>query len=474
MPNQSSHARVLGTFVRVNPLYLWLFCLGAYINAASYLSFEPVLAAVIFFGIFYGLLHLPFVGGAFERYIFSRVFAIGFLMAGIAAFYANQLLDQSQLFFSDAGGFFADASASERRDLSLLQLQALTEGGLAIKLWAAAYDFFAELGFARERYIGILVNVSAVALTGVVTLKMTRLIYGFDPSRFERLTLIFSLCGLFWLFASIHMRDSVLLLAVTVLTYLWLYFLKTPDMGFRLALVIAGNLLAATFLGFLRAEFVFVPIAMAMSATAALILGSKQRKKFGIYLLGVVGIGVIGWSAMNFYDAIQELLLRGSQEYSELATTQQDGYSLGMALIVNQPMPIRAALGSIYLLVFPIPFWTGFQLQTAYALFKSFNVIFFYFFIPLLVLSFVKLWKDSAARSPAILFLAFVALGFTVAIACTSLETRHFGVFLPSMFVLAVLPDLRVSSVRINYLKFLMVVLGGVAFVHLAWGILKL
>jgi len=101
-------------------------------------------------------------------------------------------------------------------------------------------------------------------------------------------------------------------------------------------------------------------------------------------------------------------------------------------------------------------------------------VIFFYFLLPLLALSLHKIWKDKSIRSPAILFLLLFSFGFTVAMAGTSLETRHFGTFLPPMFLLALLPDFNARSVRVNYKQLLMFTLAVVVFVHLAWIAIKL
>ena len=68
----------------------------------------------------------------------------------------------------------------------------------------------------------------------------------------------------------------------------------------------------------------------------------------------------------------------------------------------------------------------------------------------------------------------FVSVGFTLAIAGTSLETRHFGNFLVPVFVLALLPDLRIRIERRHYRQLLILMLGGVAVVHAAWVVLKL
>lgn len=454
----------------VNTLF---FYLGALINVFSYLSLAPVIVAAIFYLTSYSLLVLTQLGGAPEKRMFSRVFSVGFLMAGIAAVYANQFLDEGQL-FSDPAGFF-DMASSKSVGMSLIEIQIFHEGALGIILWRAVYDFFAALGFEKARYIGITVNVTVVALTGVIAVKCARHIFGNDEYRFRRLTLLVAACGLFWLFAGIHMRDSVILFAVTVLSYAWIYFLAKPDLGRRLGIIVISSFTAAAFIGFLRGEFVFVPFAMAAAAIAALLVGRvERRRRLVVYGLMLVGSTVVTLLAMTFASEIVLIMDRGQTLYSDHAAEQHGADSLGMALIVNQPAPIRLVLGSIYMFVFPIPFWSGFQLDSVSALFKSANVIYLYFVLPLLLIALRQLKRDKATRSPALLFMVFLSLGFTLAIAGTSLETRHFGAFFIPVLLLATLPDLRISILQQQYKSFVYIILTGVLVVHLAWIAIKL
>ncbi len=456
-----------------NRLNLLLCVFGAVLHLATYFSLLPMVVAGLFYGVTYLVLSFKKLGGRSELVIFNRMFAVGWVAAGVAAIYANYFYDAGQL-YSDAGGFFEMATSQQAGDLSLVELQLIHEGALAIVIWAAVYDLFATLGFPSERYVGIIVNVTAVALTAVVTLKMARLVYGDDPYRFSRLTLLFPACGLFWLFAGIHIRDSMVLLAVTVLVYSWLQFLSTPNLGVPLLKIIGANILAGVYLGFLRGDFVFVPIAMSMAAIAALLLGKVNRRhRLIAYGMVAVGLVVVCLMLLSFGDSIFYILSRGNEGYAQLAGEEHGSDSLGMSLIINQVLPIRILLGSGYLYIFPIPFWSGFQLDSAYALFKSFNVIFFYLLIPLLLMATWQLWKRNESRSISLLFLFFLSVGFTMAVAGTSIETRHFGIFLPSVFLLALLPDLREKIKLKNYRKILGLVLGGVFSIHFSWLVVK-
>jgi hypothetical protein len=473
MSRDALQAMSVGKSLRVNSINLALFLVAVFINVVSYHSFAPILIAIFFFILFYALLCLPLVGGIWERRIFNRIFTVGLLMAGIAAIYTNQLEDPSQL-FGDANSFFEISSTSPLRDLPLIELRSLHEGGLAIKIWATAYDFFSIFGFNRDRYIGISINICTVALTAVVALKMTRLVFGFDPVRFKLLMLFFSACGLFWLFSSIHLRDSIILLLITTLVYVWLYFLQKPVLGCRLLFAVAASFLASTFLGFLRGWFAYLPIGIAIIAIVVLFFSAKSSTKFNKYILLFIGLAIVTELVLTFGEDVKFILSQGKDVYAQLNADQSSTNSLGTQLILNQPIFMRLLLGSIYLFIFPIPFWNGFQLESVYNLFKSFNVIFFYLLLPLHALAVVKIWKDKSTRTPSILFLFCSSFVFIVMIAGTSLETRHLGVFLPLLFMLALIPDLRVRSVRNLYKKLLISLLFVVTALHLLWALLKL
>ncbi len=477
LSSHSDGARSLpsaGNYVaKLNIFNALFFSLGALINSFSYLSFAPVIVGAIFYAVTCVFLVLTPLGGAAEQRIFSRVFSVGFLMAGIAAVYANQFQDAEQL-FGDPAGFF-DMATGKSAGMSLIEIQIIHEGALGIVLWRALYDFFASMGFEKARYIGITVNVTMVALAGVIGIKFVRQIFGNDDYRFERLTLLVAACGLFWLFSGIHVRDSAVLLAVTALAYAWVYFLAKPDLSVRLITIIFWSLLAAALFGFLRGDFIFVPFAMAVAAIVALLLGYVERsRRWVVFGLMVVGCVIVALLAKTFSNDIALIMDSGQTVYSEIGAEQHAADSLGIALIVNQPTPIRLVLGSIYLLVLPIPFWSGFQLESAYNLFKTANALYFYFVIPLLFIALNQILFNKKMRTPVLLFLVFLFLGFTLAIAYTSLETRHFGAFLLPILLLATLPDLRVPIIWRNYKIFSYIMLASVLLVHLAWIVLKL
>jgi hypothetical protein len=460
---------------RLSPFALdgWLLLVGALLHLIGYLSFQPLVLAFMYYALGRAVLLRPPLGGLYESRIFSRSFAACFLMAGVASVYASHWNDPSQL-SSDAQTFFLLASG-QAAGISIEELRVFFEGALAIRIWGEVYDLFDFLGFPRERYVGILFNVTVVAATGVLTIKMARRLFGEDPYRFQRAILLFATCGLFWLFAAIHIRDAVVLFVISALTYGWLYLLDRPTLGWRLVQVLALSLVGAFLLAFLRAEFAFVPIAMGVAGTAALLLGRPSAgSRVTAYLLLVVGTAALAGLLLTFGEEIRMAMLLGREGYVDLALDLNEGDSLGLRLLVHQPFPVRLILGSITLFLFPIPIWLGFQLQSVYHLFKSFNTVFFYFLIPLLLLAVRILWRQRSERRSSFVFLLLLVVGFTLAIAGTSLESRHLGAFLVPVLLLALMPELRTRAGWHNYRQLLMGVLGSVVVVHALWVLLKI
>jgi hypothetical protein len=278
-----------------------------------------------------------------------------------------------------------------------------------------------------------------------------------------------------WLYAGIHLRDSFVFMVIAALTWLWVLLLVKPTMGFRFVATVIGNVSMILVFYYLRAEYVFVPLAMLLASVAALFVSEKKSKNIRVqtYLLLIVTL-VITSIFISFYgETVLRLINHSQGTYSNATAELSSQDSLGAAIIVNQPMPIRIVLGAIYMFVYPIPFWSGFNFATAYHLFKSLNVLFFYCLTPLMFLAIKIIYSKKIVRETSVMFVLFLSIGFPMAVAITSLETRHFGAFLSPIFLLCLLPDLRIKSVKNNYFRLLISVVVCMLLGHFIWAIMK-
>ncbi len=402
---------------------------------------------------------------------------MGLLALGIGSMYAQFSGDPIQL-FGDAELFFERASTGSLAGLDGGQIREITSGRLAIWIWQAVYDTFDAMGFQSDRYIGILVNNCVVALSAVMALHSARFIFGDDHERLKRLSLLFSCCGLFWLFSALFLRDSFVLALMTGIICAWIWYLKSPSLGVRLLVPGAATVLGVLTLPMLREQWTFLPIGFAGAATLSIMLRGDMRSSLGgvmaTFFAGAVGIAMGAAFVVTFSDEAIRRLLEGQALYREFSAATHGDVSLGMSMIVNQPFPIRAVVGTIYIFVFPIPFWVGFQFETAYTLFSSINALFSYAITPLLIMAARFLWRNQRSRTPQLLFLVFNAVGLPMLVALTSLEIRHFGAVLVPILILALVPDWTQRSVKRRYQIILYITLGGVFAVHTAWVLVKL
>src|SRR5690606_37711856 len=133
------------------------------------------------------------------------------------------------------------------------------------------------------------------------------------------------------------------------------------------------------FLGYLRSEFVHIPIALLLAsgfATFARGAGIRQTAVVAVpVVIAVVAVVLLKPSVF----LVQESLAAGFESYQMRSAAYSSDDSLGHALVVSQPIYIRIFVGIVYLMVFPIPMWHGFQLESVYQLFKSLHSIFMLF-----------------------------------------------------------------------------------------------
>ncbi len=449
---------------------LALLAMGCLLHIGAYESLEPVGVGIISYIAGLWLLRISFVGGVFERVGYRLVFSICWFWAGISAVYANIFNDALQN-TRDAAMFFALARQGDT-GLLLEDILGLGEGSLAVFTWMRVYDLFAALGFDRGRYIGVTFNVLLVSMTGVLGVKMVKLLFGVDPLRINRFILLFSLCGLFWMFASIHIRDAATLFAVSALMFFWVRYLAVPHL-YNLMWLVAASIVALPTFGFLRKEFAFVPIAMLAVGLVAVLLGnsSKGGRRLWIYVIAVFGIIVftiiLASPDLQLLDAlVDDILVANKEHYTEVSAGESDASSLGYRLVVSAPLAVRLVLGSAYLLIMPIPVWHGFQLENAYDLFLSFYALFMYALIPLLGLAVYRMAQYKELRTAPLLFLLFIIVGFTLSIAGTSVEQRHLGSFFSAFVLLATVPDLNDRVDRRAYSLMLQIFLGVMIFLH--------
>ena len=451
-------------------LLLCLLGFATFLSVNSYQSFEPLIIHLIFWLL--PLVVMKSVVGVKAHYklIYTAIINICFFTAGIAAISANQFDDPFQN-SSDAYWFYQNSISRDGYDAIVLAFA--YEGYLALSIWRWLYEFLGNFGFSDDRFIGISLNCMLVAFSGVITLKTCDILYKSDQKRLNRITIYICLCGIFWLFASLHLRDAFVLLFVSILLYYWINFLHYPTTFIQILFLLIICIVLSLGLLFLRREFVFLPGFFAISAITAIIFTEETKTQHKLFL-SIAVLTCAFFLIFQFGGSFVEQFVGVSSDYEQHMKSSNQALSLGLSLIINQNIFIKTILGSGYVLLFPIPFWSGFGIGSAYNIFKSANVLLMYFMLPAYFTAIQKVLLQKSFRKPALIFLLYVSIGSLFSIVLTSFETRHLGVFYGAFFLLACLPKLDERKDKRLFKIYFSLLLSFMGLIHIAWIIIKL
>jgi hypothetical protein len=417
--------------------------------------------------------------GTQELRVFWLSFGTCVLVGGLAQSYSRAVFGEV-MSTVDANKFFGMIYARPPYD-TLEDLATVWTGDgflgfgapLAIIIWQQVYHLFSTLGFSHAPYIGVLFNAFVVGLSGSVTVLTARSLFGDDSWRLRRVGNLHAICGLFVLFGTILIRDGFTLFLNLLVFWSLIHWLQRPTVrNYVVALVLTG--LAGLCIWYLRKNSTYLFGLFHMMALFCWYW--RGRKSFG-HLLATVALPIILIFASAFlyqyFSASFDALATESENYVELAAKESQGDSLGMSLVVNQPLPVRAALGSGVLLAFPIPLWAYLKPGASeYEVIKTWQGLFMIYMLPLAFVGFagvIRSIRHRDAYTSEQVFIALYALSMLMAVAATSLETRHIGQFLPAFLLLAAMPDTREprERQRVRSMAYTWVaVLGGV---HLLW-----
>lgn len=263
-----------------------ILCLAVTLNIIAYYSVAPVLLFSIYVGLVLIFMKVLGKSGQQERAGVMLVFAVSWFWAGVSAIFLEHVSTASQ--GPDALYFYNVVTDS---DFIPIQEGAIVQNAGAILIWKIVYEYSELIGFAKGIYIGVTLNVFFVTITSLIGLKMVKSIFPNDASRPNRFIIIYASCGMFWLFGSVHLRDSMALFSITLLQLFWVYYLRKSSFINLIKLIIA-TVVGFQVLGLVRAEFIFVPGAFVLAGVTAKFIGETRKRHINILLIGCLVIGV--------------------------------------------------------------------------------------------------------------------------------------------------------------------------------------
>ena len=418
-------------------------CLAVLLLSYSNGTFYPLILITVFFSIGVLILHIAGLANSEQLKAFVITFSLCLFFSGITQTYSFLLFNQ--LTQSDAKTFYL-ISSNLTNSLDWEVMRLVTDAPLASFLWNKVYKLAGFWGMDNGPWIGLIVNSFTMGLAASITVQIAEIIHGKEKAKIASVSFLFAFCPIFWLFGSIFLRDCFILLMNVILIYgivKVLYKFSITNLCFA---VIASIVAYFAYLN-LRPEFaVTVPLV----AILALIAWNRKTSGFsraalGIFLMGSVTATII---VLNnpIYESIQSVssqLIQFRQSYEE----QINQKGLAYNLIIDRGILIRLIGGSIYLHVFPIPFWNGFNFDAQpYFWLKSLMALYMVYLTPRgLSGILISLKNNINGRDLShlhIFITAYLIVGILMVVLST-LETRHYGIFIPYLILMSVVPNIN-------------------------------
>jgi len=442
-----------------------LVAVSLIINFIAESSLLPVLIAYIFFLFSTILIYILGFKRIDEFYFYTRLFIFYYIVVGLSSLYRNYLNDPQ----GDGFGFYM--MAEQYSHVSLFDMIFITEGSLAVYFWGKLITLFKFLEIELNICYLINLNTIIVAIAGLYTLRITRNIYGEDVFHYKLLLYMFSCCGLFWLFSSTLHRDCFVLLFVILLIHFNVVYLKFRNFK-NIINIIIYTIIFSLLLFALRKEFIYLPSFLFLLSSLILLFSNSiglYKKIFLTLMFSFIFMTVCIFAVNDIIN----VLYNGYENYKVALLERSSSSSLGSDLILRQPFYIRFVIGTIYLYIFPLPFWSGLDLPSAYHLFKSLNVLFMYTVLPLFILGLSNYLFKKNNKNLIIMFLFLTLSFFSFVICMTSLETRHLGAFYAPLFILSLNHKIYNKSSRINIFIAVFLFFSLILILHVSWLIFK-
>jgi len=197
---------------------------------------------------------VPYYFGRLEACTFFLSLSVITFISGIVQ--ALSLNIHGELTSSSDAQLFFQLATEPWADLTLSRLSSFVDAPVPVMIWRYFYDVMDSFGIEKSIWIGTFFNSLVVSFSGVLTVATTRQLFPNDIKRITLVGLLFSFCGMFWLFGAIHIRDCFLLFYNSLATYFIVKALGKKPGAMSILGLIATLFLGIYCLQYFRAESV--------------------------------------------------------------------------------------------------------------------------------------------------------------------------------------------------------------------------
>jgi hypothetical protein len=456
-------------------LLMFIVWAGASLQAYANGTTDAFLVAFLFLVAGAAAVSFAFGSRRAEVRAFLLTYAICVLVGGLAQCYSLSRFGDPQSTL-DASTYFRPIRP-EPPFTTMADVQGKIDATLAIVIWQQVYRLMWVLDLDFGSYAAVIFNAMVMGLTASITVRIAREVFGDDGWRLRRVGTLFACCGLFILFGAVLLRDCLTTFLNTLVVLGLVHWLCRPTVQ-NLSLALAMTAVSAYAMVYLRIEAIAM---FAVFWVIGIVLWFRGGRLNPVRLLAVCLIFLVALAAgsylYHYIQASHKLQATVMVNYMQRAAEASQNDSLGVRLVIRQPMPIRLILGSGSLMLSPIPLWAYLKGDAGeYHLIKTYHGIYQVLVLPLLFAGFAAighLFRRDRKQSIPLVFLAVYLLVNLGAVVATSLEQRHLAQFMPAFLILAAVPDTRERQTRTTVWHMAIAWFVVVVFVHLAWAAAK-
>ena len=454
-----------------------VLCLGAAFLSTVNATVDVLTVISLMFSVGLALVFVLFRGKKTEISAFFYTFSVCVFFSGLAQTYSLLLFDNLQSTTDAAIYFYPEIKLIPPFEAPSFDIL-FTAYRLAIFIWQQVYILTWHLGIDGAPYIGVLFNTLIMAITASMTVNIARILYGNDRVRLQKVAILFSLCGIFILFGAVLLRGCFTTFVNTAVLWAIIKCLCYPKVKNLIIALVIITIAAVCMISLRFDSLLLFGAFIGLALIAWLFQGSFNTVRIMASVVILVGVAsTIGILSEYSYQIAHVMELR-QDGYAAASSRESAEGSLGMTFIVNQAWPIRLLIGTLTLIVNPIPFWAAFNMASFdYHWFMGLFGIYKIVLMPSVISSsyfIVKGFSNKQAHSTALLFLVAYLLVNTFAVVLTSLEQRHIGQFMAAFILIAVFLDNNSIHHRNMYRSVWFCWFGTVFLIHLLWLILKL
>lgn len=473
------------TLFRTIPFSIVITVIGSGLQGYANSTLDAIVVAFLLLAVGSIAVVLVFPNGKPEQRVFLLTYATCIFAGGFVQTYSLAEFRDPQSFV-DAIGFFSSIyehppyySWYELNTLWLVPETSVGRGApLAVAIWQQIYHIRGIMGFDFGPYIGIMFNALVMGLTGSVTVRTARELFGSDSWRLRRVGTLFAFCGLLILFGSLLIRDCFTTFFNALVLWGLVRWLCRPR-ALNLAFAIVLTLVAMWAMAYLRSRSIVLFGLYSFLALFSWFLSKRlDLGRFLAITFAMIALLFGSTYLMEYLERSQSLQQKHMEQYQRIHSSAASADSLGLRLVVNQPMPIRLVLGTGSLMIFPIPLWAYFhEGVNDYHLVKGYHGIYQVIVMPLVLAGFlmvISLFRKDRKHAIPHIFLALYLTINVLAVVATSVEQRHIAQFMPAFVILAALPDARDRRTRRRVTNIAVLWMFVVIIVHLAWALAKM